>query len=61
MATSSFLTNIVIRDTKRAEDFANALEASSRDPKWEPSAPVIPVMTDIGSIRKLMAKRKTDK
>lgn len=61
MATSSILTNIVIRDPKKAEAFANALEASSRDPKWESSTPVIPVMTDINAIRKLMSKREMNK
>lgn len=31
MATSSILHNIVIRDPKKAEALANALETSSRD------------------------------
>lgn len=57
MATSSILTNIVIRDPKKAEAFADALEASSRDPEWKPTAPGMPVLTDIEAIRKLMAKR----
>lgn len=60
MAMSSILSNIVIRDSKKAEAFANAFEASSRDPKWKPSAPVMPVMTDIDAIRKLMEKRITE-
>lgn len=37
MATSSILHNIVIRDPKKAEALANALETSSRDPKRKPS------------------------
>lgn len=58
MATSSILSNIVIRDSKKAEALINALEASSNDPKWKPSAPTIPVLTDIEAIRKHMSKRK---
>ena len=45
MATSSILKNVVIKDSKKAEALANALEASSHDPKREPSAPTIPVLT----------------
>jgi len=57
MATSSILTNIVIRDSKEAEVFANALEESSRDPEWKPSISALTVLTDKDAIRELMAKR----
>lgn len=57
MATSSILTNIVIRDQNKAEELVNALEESSLDSKWESSVPTMPVLTDIDAIRKLMAKR----
>lgn len=57
MATSSILTNVVIKDSKRAEALANALEASSRDPKRKPSAPAIPVLTDVEAVRKFFAQK----
>lgn len=57
MATSSILTNVVIKDSKKAEALANALEASSRDPKRKPSAPTIPVLTDVKAIRKFFAQK----
>ena len=56
MATSSILTNVVIRDPKKAEAFADALEASSRDPKRKPSAP-IPVLGDADAIRRFLAEK----
>lgn len=56
MATSSILTNIIIRDPKKAEVFADALEASSHDPKRRPSAPVIPILEDAEAIRRFLAK-----
>ncbi|MCM1256949.1 MAG: hypothetical protein NC307_03765 [Roseburia sp.] len=58
MATSSILTNIIIRDPHQAEALANALEESSLDPEWKPSMPTMPVLTDIDDIRKLMEKRE---
>ncbi len=57
MATSSILTNVVIRDSKKAEALASALEASSRDPKWKPSSPTIPVLTDAEAVRKFFAQK----
>lgn len=57
MATSSILTNVVIRDPKKAEAFADALEASSRDPKRKPSAPTIPVLGDADAIRRFLAEK----
>ena len=57
MATSSIFSNVKITDPKKAEAFVNALEASANDPKVKPSAPIIPTITDLNSIRKLMAKR----
>ncbi|HIZ23621.1 MAG TPA: hypothetical protein IAA21_12660 [Candidatus Blautia faecigallinarum] len=57
MATSSILTNVVIRDSKKAEVFADALEASSRDPKRKPSAPTIPILCDADAIRSFLVKK----
>ena len=57
MATSSILTNVIIRDPKKAEAFADALEASSRDPKRKPSAPAIPVLRDADAIRRFLAEK----
>lgn len=57
MATSSIFANVRITDPKKAEAFVNALEASANDPKVKPSAPIIPTLTDVNAIRKLMAKR----
>lgn len=57
MATSSIFVNIKIMDPKKAESFIEALEASANAPKRKPSAPDIPVVSDLDEIRKLMAKR----
>lgn len=57
MATSSILTNVVIRDPKKAEAFAEALEVSGGDPKRRPSAPTIPVLNDADEIRRFLAKK----
>ena len=57
MATSSILTNVVIKDSKKAEVLANSLEASSRDPKRKPSAPTIPVLTDVNAVRRFFAQK----
>lgn len=57
MATSSIFANIKITDPKKAEAFVNALEASASEPERKLSAPIIPTVTDLAAIRKLMAKR----
>lgn len=54
MATSSILTNIKITDPKKAEDFAEALDISAHEPERRPSKPIIPLVTNIGEIRKFM-------
>ena len=51
MPTSSILHNIVISDPKKAEALANALEASSQNPKCKPSEPAIPILTDVEAVR----------
>ncbi len=56
MAISSIFTNIVIKDPKKVDLFAEALEVSSHYPKWKPSIPVKPLLTDVKSIKKLMTK-----
>lgn len=57
MATSSIFANVKITDPQKVEAFVEALEASANEPKREPSAPIIPSLTDLDAIRKLMAKR----
>ena len=57
MATSSIFANIKITDPKKAETFINALEASANESPRKPSAPIIPTVTDLTAIRKLMAKK----
>ncbi len=57
MATSSIFTNIRITDPKKAEAFAEALDASARNPERMPAAPVIPLVTDLEEIRKFMTVR----
>lgn len=57
MATSSIFAQVKITDPKKAEAFVNALEASANDPKRKPTAPVIPTVTDLDEIRKIVAKR----
>ena len=54
MATSSILTNIKITDPKKAEDFAEALDISAHEPERRSSKPIIPLVTNIGEIRKFM-------
>ncbi|MCD7813190.1 MAG: hypothetical protein LUH20_03910 [Lachnospiraceae bacterium] len=57
MATSSIFANVKITDPKKAEIFIEALDASARESKREPSAPDIPILSEAEDIRKLMAKR----
>lgn len=54
MATSSILTNIKITDPKKAEDFVEALDISAHEPERISSKPIIPLVTNIGEIRKFM-------
>lgn len=55
MATSSIFANVRITDPQQAEVFAEALDASAMDQERIPSAPVIPLVTNIEVIRKFMA------
>lgn len=57
MATSSIFANVRITDSQKAEDFAEALEASARDQERKPAVPVIPLVTNIEEIRKFMTGR----
>lgn len=57
MATSSIFANIKITDPKKAEAFIEALDSSANEPKRKPSAPDIPVLSDLGEIRRLVTKR----
>ncbi len=56
MATSSFFTNVKITDPK----FIKAWIASVYESKVELSASIIPAITDLNEIRKIMAKRLKD-
>ena len=56
MATSSIFTNVKITDPKKGKAFIKAWLASADEPKVEPSAPIIPTITDLDEIRKIMAK-----
>ena len=58
MPTSSIFAQIKITDPKKAEAFVNALVESANDPPRKPSAPVVPTVTDLNKIRKIVAKRK---
>ena len=57
MATSSIFTNVKITDPKKGKAFIKAWMASAKEPKVEPSAPIIPTVTDLDEIRKIMAKK----
>lgn len=61
MATSSIFANVKITDPKKAEAFISALEASANTRESKPSAPDIPVLSDIDEICKLMSKRFSTK
>ena len=58
MPTSSIFAQIKITDPKKAEAFVNALVESANDPPRKPSASVVPTVTDLDEIRKIVAKRK---
>lgn len=57
MATSSIYAQVKITEPKKAEAFVAALEASANEHKTKSSAPIVPTITDLNTIRKLMAKR----
>lgn len=57
MPTSSIFAQVKITDPQKAEAFVNALEASANDPKRKPTAPIIPTVTNLDEIRKIVAKR----
>lgn len=57
MPASSIFAQVKITDPKKAEAFVNALEASANDPKRKPTAPIIPTVTNLDEIRKIVAKR----
>ncbi|MDE6972059.1 MAG: hypothetical protein K2P07_03695 [Lachnospiraceae bacterium] len=54
MATSSIFANVRITEPREAEAFAEALDASAKEPERMPSAPIIPLVTNIDEIRKFM-------
>lgn len=57
MATSSILTELVIEDPKKAEEFINALEMSSQEPVCSPSAPSIPILDSVEDIRRFLERK----
>ena len=57
MPTSSIFMNVKITDPKKGKAFIKAWLASADEPKVEPSAPIIPTITDLNEIRKIMAKK----
>ena len=61
MATSSIFANVRITDPRQAEKFADALDASAMDPERMPSAPIIPLVTNIDEIRKFMTDEGNDR
>lgn len=62
MATSSIFYNIDIKDRKTAERFIKALEESEKAvAKRKPVESNIPTLTDSDEIRKLIAKRDSNK
>ena len=54
MALSSIFANVRITEPREAEAFAEALDASAKEPERMPSAPIIPLVTNIDEIRKFM-------
>lgn len=57
MATSSILTELVIEAPQKAEAFINALEMSSQDLVWNPSAPSIPILDSVEEIRRFLERK----
>lgn len=60
MATSSIFTNVKITDPEKGKAFIKALMESAKEPRVELSAPIIPAITDLDEIRKIMARRLSD-
>ena len=61
MATSTIFANIKIKDAETAERFVAALEESEKEKDRKSSVQAYPILTDLDEIRKLVAKRKSDK
>lgn len=58
MATSSIFANIKITESKKIEDFVNALEASIADPTPPPGLPKKAVLSDPNKIKEILAKKE---
>ena len=56
MATSSIFANFTIRDDASARLFADAVEQSEKDSKWDRCGHVSTFLTDHDAIRALFAK-----
>ncbi len=62
MATSSIFAQVEITDAKAAERFIHAIEESEKaQANKRYAAPAIPILRDPNEIRKLMAKRGSEK
>jgi len=57
MATSSIFANIKITEPKKAEAFADAIEASIADPLPASNIPPKNVLSNPDKIREILAKR----
>lgn len=56
MATSSILTNFTITGKEAAEDFVDALEATSTQPSRKPTAPIVETLSDPDAIRAFFSR-----
>ena len=54
----SLFGNVVIEDPKKAEAFVDALEKSSQDPVWKPSAPSIPILDSVEELRRFLGRKR---
>lgn len=56
MATSSILTDFVIKEPKAVDDFIRAYEAASKEPEWKPTLEPARLITDPEEIRSIFVK-----
>lgn len=59
MATSSIFANFNITDSKKAENFVNALDSSAKETEKNPSSEKKAFIVLSGDIKSLWAKRKS--
>ena len=56
MATSSILTDFIIKDRKTAEAFVKAYETASREPEFEPTINVGKSITDPNRLKAILRR-----